>query len=203
MFSNTLIFSTLIASLYAASASADDFSANKPTGLVQCAKTTLSWTGGAGPYDVYVFTGCEDDNEDPIFTATGVTGNSVDWEVTEVSGKGMLFEVVDSTNESVFAEESYIGGDASASAACAAKISEWAASTVSVSSTASVAGPTTMSGASGDGVANAEQGPTFSGSIATATPVAGSSSISGATSLSARPLAFVLGSVALGALALL
>jgi len=202
MFSNTLVFSTLAVSLYATAVSAD-LTVTKPTALVQCANTTLAWVGGTGPYDVYVFTGCEDDNDDPIATIQNVAGLSTTWWVNEYSGEGVLVEVVDSTGASAFSDEAYVGGDASDIDQCKTKIKAVEAA-ASPSTTASGSGslPTTASGAGDNGVANAEDGPTFSGSIATATPGVGTN-ISGASSISARPLVIVLGSVALGALAIL
>jgi len=195
MFSTSLIFSTLIASLCAVSASAGALTATKPTGLVQCTTSALSWTGGTGPYDVTVYTGCESSDEDPIATFTSVTGNSVSWFNTLVSGKGVIFEVVDSTGASDWSDEAYTGGDASDSAKCAAEVK----SIASVSSASVATASTTPSSGSG-GADNAEAGPTFSGSIATQTP---SASTNGAGSLAARPFGVLLGSVALGALAFL
>jgi len=198
-------FAAVVSTLCAVSVAADKLAASGPKGLVQCDTNTLKWTGGTGPYDVYVYTGCEDDSDDPIFFANNVAGNSVDWTVDAVSGDGILLYVVDSTGADDWADEAYVGGDASDAKSCAAQIKS-AGATASAADAADAATattsavPTTMVG---NGAANAAKGPTFSGSIAAAetnTPVG-----SGATALSAslRPVALVLGSLAVGAFALL
>jgi len=206
MFSSTLVFSTLIASLYAIDPPA--FIANKPTDLVQCTNSTLSWSGGTGPYDIYIYTGCEDPNEDPIFTQEGVTDTSIVWYDTLLSGKGMLFEVEDSTGATAFADEAYVGGDASKSAACAATLkTEASQSSSSVASMSATSTSTsTPSGApdSGSGVDNAEVTPTLSDSGSAATQSSSTTPAgSGAQALLVRPAGVLLGAIAVGFMAFL
>jgi len=208
MFSTTPTFTTLFAAIAAVSAATNATAplvVNKPANLTQCANTVLSWTGGSGPYNVWVFTDCKDDNDDPIATFTNVTGNSVNWWVSQTSGSGIFTQVEDATGTDEYSEDAYVGGDAGAKAsACAASVS--ALSTASVASaTASSSGsvPTTMSNANkvnANGVANAAGAPTVSAAVVTGSAI---STPNGAITLSARPAQIGAGLLALAFAAML
>lgn len=223
MFSTSLVFTTLVATLYAVSGvNAADLDAKNPVNPVQCKDTTLEWTGGVPPYNVYVFTDCKDDTDAPIASFTNVAGNSVNWATTLYSGDGFFFQVEDSTGADSFSDDAYLGGDADKVDECkkevaALKASESASSVSATASPASTTAPaasdaavadanvpTTMSRASStsvgaSGVNNAAAGP--SGGVnqgASSDKVA-----NGASSLVARPVELALGVLAAGVVAFL
>jgi len=203
MFSTSLFFTTtLFASLAVSVVHAGVLTVDKPTGLVQCSNSTLSWNGGTGPYNVYVFTDCKDPNEDPVSQFLGVVGNSVTWYVNQVSGSGIFVEVDDATGDSADSDDAYIGGDASQAGACSKKVAALASSTVSsTASTTTTVMPTTMTNShttiTGNGVANAVKA-TSSTPSATATGLT-----NGASALVARPMEIGVGLAALGLAAML
>ncbi|KAG8924829.1 hypothetical protein FRC00_004672 [Tulasnella sp. 408] len=222
MFANSLVFTTLVATLYAASGVNAALDAKNPVNPVQCKDTTLEWTGGVPPYNVYVFTDCKDDNDAPIATFTNVQSNGVSWPTTLYSGDGFFFQVEDSTGADSFSDDVYLGGDADKIDECkkevaALKESESASSVAATSSTAApgpsadaVANndniPTTMSKASttttpgASGVANAASDPTGNSNI----QKAGSDQVAnGASTLVARPVELALGVLAAGVVAFL
>lgn len=205
MFSTTLAFTTLFASIAAVSAGSAPLVVNKPANLTQCADTTLSWSGGQGPYTVYVFTDCKDPNDDPIATFANLTGTSTQWWVTQTSGAGIFVQVEDSTGEDEFSDDAYIGGNAGAAAtACASSVSALAAKSTASTATASASNavPTTMTNGkvNAGGVANAANGPSASTAVVTqsAAPVP-----NGAINLSARPVQIGAGLLAVALSAML
>ncbi|KIO34366.1 hypothetical protein M407DRAFT_240671 [Tulasnella calospora MUT 4182] len=220
MFANSLVFTTLVATLYAVSGvNAADLNAKNPVNPVQCKDTTLEWTGGQGPYNVYVFTDCKDDSDAPIATFTNVAGNSVSWPTTLYSGDGFFFQVEDATGKDSFSDDAYLGGDADKIDECKKEVAALKASDSAsiVSSTQSPAPsvsaaavgddniPTTMSRASttttpgASGVANAASDPSGG-----ANQKAGSDKVAnGASTLVARPVELALGVLAAGVVAFL
>ncbi|KAG8954232.1 hypothetical protein FRC04_000454 [Tulasnella sp. 424] len=218
MFTNSLVFTTLFATLCAvSSANAADLNAKNPVNPVQCQDTKLEWTGGVPPYNVYVFTDCKDDSDAPIATFTNIQDNSVNWATTLYSGDGFFYQVEDSTGADSFSDDSYLGGDASKIDDCKAQVASLKASTSVAPTTSSTAPsdaptddvasdnvPTTMSRASttsslgASAVANAASDPT--GNI----QKAGSNQVAnGASSLVARPVELALGVLAAGVVAFL
>ncbi|KAG8932574.1 hypothetical protein FRC01_013204 [Tulasnella sp. 417] len=221
MFANSLVFTTLVATLYAVSGVNAALDAKNPVNPVQCKDTTLEWTGGVGPYNVYVFTDCKDDSDAPIATFTNVAGNSVSWPTTLYSGDGFFFQVEDSTGADSFSDDAYLGGDADKIDECkkevaALKASESASTASATTTTTPAAGetpanvaanndniPTTMSRAStttpgASGVANAASDPTNGVQKAGNDKVA-----NGASTLGARPVELALGVLAAGVIAFL
>ncbi|KAG9017987.1 hypothetical protein FRB90_012712 [Tulasnella sp. 427] len=204
MFSKSLVFTTLVATLFAAS-NVHALEALNPKNPVQCKDITLEWNGEKGPFNVYVFTGCSDDSDDPIATFTGVTGNSVTWPPTLYSGDTFFFQVEDSTGNDAFSDDAYLGGDADKISECkkevaAAKAASASSDAPSSTDSASDNTPTTMSRASStttpgpSGVANAASDPT-SGTNAKA---ASDKVTNGASTLLARPVELALGVLAAG-----
>jgi len=166
MLASTLLFATLLSSLFTAGSAS--LSAITPTGLVQCATATLGWQGGVGPYEVHVFTGCDDPNDEPLASWYGVTGTSTPWYVNGLSGYTIFLQISDSTGATVYSGDGYIGGNAGqAATTCEQHLQQSNLLTVSYNLTAdalaaaasssSAAGslPTTQSIANGI-VANAE-----------------------------------------------
>lgn len=205
MFSTTLTFTTLFAAIAAVSAATNATAplvVNKPANVVQCANTVLSWTGGKGPYNVYVFTDCQDARDDPVATFTNVTSTSVTWWTDLVSGDGFFTQVEDADGTDEYSDDAYVGGDAGAKASqCASSISAVATST----STSSVSGsvPTTMSNGAkvnANGVVNAASAPTVSAAVVTGSAV---STPNGAITLSARPAQIGAGLLAVALAAML
>jgi len=215
MISTSLIFTTLLASLSVAAA-ADTLYVNTPSAPVQCANTTISWTGGTGPYSVYVFTDCSNSDEDPIGQYLNVTGNSVTWWVTQPSGAGIFVQVEDATGLDVFSNDAYIGGSTTDTAACMASVSSVSqysathttSSSASTTSSASADIPSTLSGhttttAGSGNVANVAK----DGSSTRASTAAATGSIApapnSASGIAVRPLEIGAGLLALGLAALL
>jgi len=213
MISTSLIFTTLLASLSVVAA--DSLYVPTPTNLVQCANTTISWSGGTGPYSVYVFTDCKDTNDDPIGQFLNVTSTNVTWWINQPSGAGIFVQVEDATGVDIFSNDGYIGGSTTDTSACMAEVSSLsqysathtATSSASSASSSSADIPTTLSGShttsssAGGNIVNAAKG----ASTASTAKATGSSlpAANSALGLTIRPLEIGVGLVAVGLAALL
>jgi len=200
MISSTLFFTTLFASLAFVSADSTPVSITEPN-LIECTNTTITWTAGQsqGPWDFYLFTDCSDPSTDPIATFTAVTGNSVNWYNTLLSGKGLFAQLTDSNGNDYYSDDWYVGGNGNGSAQYSACQASLSAVSTSSTATASLNAPTTLSKSStttaaggGNGINNAAKAATAGSAAATAT-----GSTSGAFSTVARPVGVIAGLMAL------
>jgi len=107
MLASTLFFATVLSSLFTAGSA---LTVDAPKDVVQCSKTTISWTPGTGPYNVYVFTGCEDSNTDPIATFNVPSGtNSVQWSVPGNAKTSAIFYQVEDTTGDFYSTDGNVG----------------------------------------------------------------------------------------------
>jgi len=177
MLAFTLASATLVFSLFTAGSA---LTVDAPANAVQCAETTINWSAGQGPYNVYVFTGCGDSDDAPLATFLNVVGTAQQWYVNAVSGATVFYQVEDSTG-SFFSPDGYIGGSSADSQTCKKHLKDanletqsidysQSASSPSENSNGNTNGPpsddpenstpTTQSNPPAVGVANAEQTPT-------------------------------------------
>jgi len=209
MLTPSLFFTTLIVLFTSVSAGATatgnttDIVVNVPSSLVQCANSTITWSGGVAPYVVNIYTGCDSSDDTPVASFNGVSTQSLNWFVTQFSGATLFIQVIDSANSEAFSNDCYVGGSTTNTAGCKAIVSAAQASSRSVAATAttSAAGgaPTTMSQPAGaGGVANNAAKVSTPASSATSTTVA----TNGAGSIVARPVEVAVALAALGLAAL-
>jgi len=207
MLATTLFFATLLCSLFTAGSAAANTTAitvANAQNLIQCSEAVLGWTSNGSPrYTVEVYTGCDDSNEDPIFSWTG-PNPTVNWYVNLVSGSSCFYSVMDATGAVYYSAGLFVGGSAGGDAtACATKIKDdnLAVESASQSSTASGTTPTTASSSAPtglNGVANAEATTTAASAVGKA-----QGSISGAGVNAAPSMQLALGLLGAGLLALL
>jgi len=194
MLASTLFFVTLFSSLFTAGSA---LTCDQPKDLVQCSSSNLTWSSGKGPYNVYVFTGCNDANEDPISTFIGITDTFVTWWVNTISGATVFFQVEDSTGD-FFSRDGYVGGNANDADQCTATIKQkglesttFTANPAAVVGGAAPATPTTQTSSSSvpgyDGVVNAEQTSTSSAAATSSAPVVKAAGAISAAGTNAAP----------------
>jgi len=96
MLATTLSFATLLFSLFTAGSA---LTVDTPENIVQCQQATFSWSAGNGPYNVDVFTSCDNSNDSPIVSFLNVAGTSADCVLPLVSGEGFFLAVTDTLGQ--------------------------------------------------------------------------------------------------------
>jgi len=161
MLSQTLFFTTLLATIV--SASSAGYTLNIPKNVVQCSNATYTFTApstSAGPLTAYVFTGCNDANDDPIATVENISGTQFTLPVNAVSGATLFWQLVDAAGNDYYSEDYYVGGNSGKDATdCEAQLKKnnQLAISITLPGSADAASDATPTTASYDAVANAAE----------------------------------------------
>ncbi|KAJ9108238.1 hypothetical protein QFC19_002486 [Naganishia cerealis] len=161
--------------------------------LVQCAESTISWTGGQAPYTLQISTGGFYVPTTALETHSSLSSETYSWKVTQKEGTGMFFLVTDAGGQVGYVQNIYVaassdssclaaGSASSSSLSSSAPASTTASAAVAASTTANQVSATTSSRAAESSSAVAEQSPASSSQTSSSTPVAVVSSTSTSSS---------------------
>ncbi|GHJ86356.1 hypothetical protein NliqN6_2758 [Naganishia liquefaciens] len=105
----------------------------KADNLVQCAESTISWTGGQSPYTLQISTGGFYIPTTQLETHSDLSDESYNWKVTQKQGTGMFFMVTDAQGQVGYVQNIYVAdsGDSSCLAGASSSSSPAAPSSTS------------------------------------------------------------------------
>ncbi|KAG9026568.1 hypothetical protein FRB95_008690 [Tulasnella sp. JGI-2019a] len=78
-----------------------------PVNVVQCQPTTLNWSGGTGPYNVFVLPGRQPNAVSIESTISAVPATSLTWGVEIAAGTLVMIGVMDATGAEAYSGARY------------------------------------------------------------------------------------------------